>query len=217
MNHHAPISDHDKYNVEMAKSMDEKLFFVNRIRANLWVDFGCADGYLLSRLPDGDMKFGVESNPAQAAIARLHHNVVSSEFWHFAEHIQHYRDKYTTCAIFSLVLHESPELLLQAVNFGFDYIVIRDMGLMDQWRHLETDLNAAFKYPYWGTTSWDREVSEDYFRMGAEGLLYGPDGYNTIYFEHAPVAFHQDRIERDLGLRVEVPTHIKAIWKRNAS
>lgn len=219
MNHHAPINDHRKYNSEMAKSLPEKLFFLDLITADLWVDFGCGDGSVLKAITGCRFKLGIESDARQRYIAES--NSGCAIFESFGQYYPQgflretiNKEGLTTCAIFSSVLHESPELLRQAVDFGFDYIVFRDMALLDQWRDQERDLNATFKYPYWGTPSWDREVGEDYFQLSAEGILRAGEGYRTIYFEHSAVPAIQDRIERDIGVRPETPTHIKAIWKK---
>lgn len=214
MNAHASIADHQKYNAEMAKSLPEKLFFLDRVKADVWVDFGCGDGSVLKVIPEG-ARIGVERDAEQRELCERGH--LHSIFEEFPAHlIREWLQGVpsVTAAIFSSVLHESPELLRQAIAFGFDYIVFRDMALLDQWRDQERDLNAAFKYPYWGTPSWDREVGEDYFQLDAEGILRAGEGYRTIYFEHASVPAIQDRIERDIGVRPDAPTHIKAIWKR---
>jgi hypothetical protein len=45
------VSSHqDRYTDAMAKSLSEKLFFADRVTADIWVDFGCADGRLLESL-----------------------------------------------------------------------------------------------------------------------------------------------------------------------
>lgn len=212
MNHHAPIQDHAQYNAEMAKSLPEKLFFLDKVKADVWVDFGCGDGSVLKALP-GWMKIGVETDPAQRSACYNKGLYAVTEQFHPAW-THAVTEGRTSAAIFSSVLHEAPELLNQVFGFGFDYIVIRDMALLNDWRHLERDLNAAFKLPYWGTPSWEREVGEDYFGISAELVLQAMPGYRTIYFEHSAVPAIQDRIERDIGVRPEAPTHVKAIWKK---
>lgn len=212
MNHHAPIQDYARYNAEMSKALPDKLFFLDHIEADIWVDFGCGDGSLLAEIPGG-VTVGIDNDPHQRSLASQRSSLIHV-FSSLSGIGQPRLPGLTTCAIFSSVLHEAPELLPQAVAFGFDYIVIRDMALLQRWRDKERDLNAAFKLPYWGTPSWDREVGEDYFQLSAELALLAPDGYRTIYFEHSAVPAIQDRIERDLGVRPEAPTHIKAIWRK---
>lgn len=218
MTHHAPIEDHARYNAEMAKSLPDKLFFLDKVKADVWVDFGCGDGSVLGAI-EGGLKIGIDSDAEQLAQCIVAGNSKFG-FYGFGDlapkWVRHLSEGKTTAAIFSSVLHESPELLLQAIDFGFDYIIIRDMALLDCWRDQERDLAAAFKLPYWGTPSWEREVKEDYFQLSAEHVLRGWPlrGYQPIYFEHSAVPAIQDRIERDIGIRPEAPTHIKAIWKK---
>lgn len=48
-----PISNYDSYISDMNKSLQDKLFFVNEVKFDVIVDFGCADGsflYSLSKL-----------------------------------------------------------------------------------------------------------------------------------------------------------------------
>ena len=42
------ITDISHYRKEMAKSMVDKLFFIDQVDVGLIVDFGCADGTMLS-------------------------------------------------------------------------------------------------------------------------------------------------------------------------
>lgn len=44
------ISNYDEYNKGMAKSIDDKLFFINNLDFDVIVDFGCANGVFLSKL-----------------------------------------------------------------------------------------------------------------------------------------------------------------------
>lgn len=209
-----PIRDHATYNAEMAKSLPDKLFFLDKVEASIWVDFGCGDGSLLRAIRERypvSILWGIEADPLQASRAQGKGNWVVPTF---RDYLQLHQLTGKSAAIFSSVLHESPELIQEAIDFGFDYIVIRDMALLGEWRDKERDLSAAFKLPYWGTPSWEREVSEDYFQLSASRLLFAERGYKTIYFEHYAVPAIQDRIENDLGVRPEVPTHVKAIWKR---
>lgn len=44
------ISNYDEYNKGMAKSIDDKLFFISKLDFDVIVDFGCANGVFLSKL-----------------------------------------------------------------------------------------------------------------------------------------------------------------------
>lgn len=45
-----PISDEKSYVSEMGKSYIDKLFFMDKVDPDLVVDFGCADGFILSKI-----------------------------------------------------------------------------------------------------------------------------------------------------------------------
>ncbi len=45
-----PISDQGRYVSQMGKAYIDKLFFMDKVDADLIVDFGCADGFILSKI-----------------------------------------------------------------------------------------------------------------------------------------------------------------------
>lgn len=45
-----PIRDEAKYTKDMTKSFIDKLFFIDLVHADVIVDFGCADGFILSKI-----------------------------------------------------------------------------------------------------------------------------------------------------------------------
>lgn len=60
------IADNDWYNAEMAKSLIDKIFFLDKVDAGMFVDFGCADGILLSfieKVFPGTVLVGFDTNP----------------------------------------------------------------------------------------------------------------------------------------------------------
>lgn len=66
MTAYSEIVDLTKYNALMAKSMMDKLFFVDKIEPDVIVDFGCANGVLLKHIASWmpDSKFvGYDNNP----------------------------------------------------------------------------------------------------------------------------------------------------------
>ncbi|MBY3433000.1 class I SAM-dependent methyltransferase [Rhizobium laguerreae] len=70
--HH--IADNDWYNAEMAKSLIDKIFFLDKVDdAGMFVDFGCANGILLSfieKVFPGSNLVGYDINPEMIAEAK---------------------------------------------------------------------------------------------------------------------------------------------------
>ena len=50
MNGDTPITDLSKYNQSMQKSMIDKIFFMDKVEADVFIDVGCADGALIKFL-----------------------------------------------------------------------------------------------------------------------------------------------------------------------
>lgn len=206
----ASIGDHTLYNEELSKSLPCKLFFLDLIKTRLYVDFGCGDGSILKSIREQQedaILFGVENDPVQFSLA-AQHALVFPTFTHFELGDYEWATK---TAIFSSVLHESPGLLETAVAYEFDYIVIRDMALLPQYRTRERELEAALKEPYRGTPSWEREKEEQYFRLSALAYITRPpEGYEVFHFEHFSIPVIRERLGED------IPTHVKVIYKRTA-
>lgn len=204
-----PIADHDTYNEELSKSLPCKLFFLDHIQTRLYVDFGCGDGAILKAIRERQedaILFGVENDPVQFALS-AQHALVFPTFTHFELGDYEWATK---TAIFSSVLHESPQLLWTAVDHQFDYIVVRDMAILPQYRDRESELEALMKEPYRGTPSWEREDGERYFRLCAlGGLAHPPEGYSVFHYEHFSLPIIRDRLGED------IPTHVKVIYKRH--
>ena len=50
MSDETPIADIDKYNLLMQKSMIDKIYFMDKVEADVFIDVGCADGALIKFL-----------------------------------------------------------------------------------------------------------------------------------------------------------------------
>ncbi|MCV9963960.1 hypothetical protein OIU34_18950 [Pararhizobium sp. BT-229] len=69
--HH--IADNDWYNAEMAKSLIDKIFFLDKVDAGMFVDFGCANGVMLGfieKVFPGSKLVGFDTNPEMIEEAR---------------------------------------------------------------------------------------------------------------------------------------------------
>ena len=74
-------------------------------------------------------------------------------------------------------------------------------------------VHYLLKYKY--TENWEREVHENYVPLTVEGLLkLVPSNYRVVYFDHFTLPYTRWQIERDFGIDLTTPTHIKIILQR---
>jgi len=137
------ILNEQAYNNGMKKSLLDKIFFIDKIDATTFVDYGCADGTLLNYI--GEMfpaykyyGYDISENMIKLANKNKTNNNITftTSFDNILGKISRSTDK--KVLILSSVIHEvyayAPkkdiELFWERVfNSNFDYIVIRDMVL----------------------------------------------------------------------------------------
>lgn len=136
MNFHSPALQVElrAYNASMERSLEDKLFFLGHTAgAMTFVDFGCANGAVLkavSERRERKVLVGVDNHPIQLDIARqkVPGAYLVPSFDHALPYIR--EAKGPRVAIFSSVLHETPDLIRLPAESGlFDFLVIRDMGV----------------------------------------------------------------------------------------
>lgn len=160
MNHVASPNDLATYNMRLRHSMADKVFFLERVPAEVTVfaDFGCADGHLLRELhlhrreqPGGwdGVYVGYDHNPDMIAAAKRNRADGNYEFTAdyamFAARLErHHRQGRKSCLVLSSVVHE---VLSQRPGgfipfwhllgqLGCEYIAIRDMAVeADAFHH----------------------------------------------------------------------------------
>lgn len=134
------IKNFGHYTTEMKKSMLDKIFFLDKIDAEVFVDYGCGDGTMInfmSKLFPETTFFGYDENEEMVTSAILHKNSVNVYFTNERPDpkVMSLRRK-KSALILSSVLHEiySYESRDDINDFWkwvddcqFDYIVIRDM------------------------------------------------------------------------------------------
>lgn len=128
----------NKYNEEMRKSMMDKLFFIDKIDAEVIVDYGCADGtmieFLINMFPE-KRYVGFDNDPKMIEIAqerlKEYNNAVFPYDWN--DDIIKNRKSAVIC---SSLIHEiySYSNVYEIAEFWervsqFDYIAIRDMSV----------------------------------------------------------------------------------------
>jgi SAM-dependent methyltransferase len=158
------ITDVSHYRKEMAKSMVDKLFFIDQIDVNLIVDFGCADGTMLSFIqelrPDIQL-IGYDISQEMIDIANnnkiwngKNKPIFTSDWTEIKNIIQNYKSEGFNCSLtLSSVIHEVysygdeksvAQFWSDIFNTDFDYIVIRDM-LLSKKSHHESQIRDVEK------------------------------------------------------------------------
>lgn len=138
------ISDEKIYVDRMKKSINNKLFFLDKIKKfDTIVDFGCADGAIISEIPNiqNYTVFGIDDNNDMLKLVqenkKLQHGKFFSSIEKFQEYINvNHIDLSNSVLLLSSVLHEVYSYLSKSeisrfwefvFSTGFQHIVIRDM------------------------------------------------------------------------------------------
>lgn len=247
------INDLDTYTSGMKRSIDDKLFFLPYLDdIGSFVDFGCADGTMLSYIheinPDLSLH-GIDNS--KQMLDRCQHLVPDAKTYMRTVPAGKGINYSDSALNLSSVLHElySYSSYEQIADFwrcidmhNYKYIFIRDMcndscsntsfedeiairrnsqysqqlaefeniwgsiGLKRQFVHF------LLKYRY--KTNWDREVQEDYLPVSKHFLLsMFHKGYELVYLEHYTLPFLKKMVEKDFGIQLSEPTHIKMIFR----
>lgn len=142
-----PISDSDVYTVEMAKALVDKAYFLDKVDAGLFVDFGCADGAMLGfidKVFPGVSLVGFDNDEDMIGRARRENpgkGIVYTSSWDEVDQLvrRHRAAGVKSCLVLSSVIHEAHNYLSQADlgamwnrvwggdKASFDYVSIRDM------------------------------------------------------------------------------------------
>lgn len=134
------IPEIGSYNDGMAKSMIDKIYFMDKIDAEVIVDFGCANGVMLKQLAvmfPAHTYMGFDASEKMLELAREDnpHDIFFTTQW--AEMVASIKNtKGKKAIVLSSIIHEVysycsereiAEFWDRVFNTGFDYIVIREM------------------------------------------------------------------------------------------
>ena len=134
------IKNYSQYNSSMKKSLLDKIFFMDKIDAEIIVDYGCADGTLLKFLatlfPEYTyVGFDVDKKMVELAQENCEglDNVAFTDDWFVVKTVAEIEKP--TAVILSSVIHEvyaygtktDVDKVWERVYKYFDYVVIRDM------------------------------------------------------------------------------------------
>lgn len=138
-----PIAEISTYNARMAKSMIDKIYFMDKVEADLFVDYGCADGVMLKSLAQffpGHQYAGYDILPRMVEIAQENNpnGVLFTTDWSAIQQRVQATKKAgrKTVIVLSSIIHEVysycsateiQEFWNRVFESGFDYVVIREM------------------------------------------------------------------------------------------
>lgn len=236
-----PPADTEEYYRRMGSSLEEKLFFLDRIPQDVAVfgDYGCGPEKTILRATvlrrGGCILAALGYEPFAETSDRFPYSIHKT--WStWAERFTTWGRRGKSCLILSSVVHE---VLSQGHTFKdwwskeiaplkADYIVIRDMACdheakaqpAPEWATEKTRadwLQAMLKYRY--TDDIQKEQAEDYFALTAQqwhNYCTIGTGYELVYFDHHSLPYWREQWKKDFDLDIPDPTHIKIILKRKA-
>lgn len=140
------------YRKKMMKSMVDKIYFIDKVEAEVFVDYGCADGAMLHIMQgfSGHELVGFDISEDMLELARKENpDILFSSNW---EDIMNAKKGKTSALVLSSVIHEvyhygsASEIMEfwdRVWNSGFDYVVIRDMMVSRSTSRISNPLSVA--------------------------------------------------------------------------
>jgi SAM-dependent methyltransferase len=146
-----PITDLVRYNLEMSKSMIDKIYFLDKVDANMVVDFGCANGVMLrfiEKMFPGIVLVGYDNDEKMIASAKAESQdssiLFTSDWQDVVDAVAAYKasapsGQNKVCLVLSSVLHEVESYLQEDAKADvyrkvwgedgvvFEYVANRDM------------------------------------------------------------------------------------------
>ncbi len=170
MNEIRPITDISKYNKGMRQSLIDKTYFLDKVEAEIFVDFGCADGILLKYMhnlfPEHDyIGYDLSKEMIEKAQDNLPETIqLFHELKQLSQHLKAIKNGRKTCLILSSVIHEvysysnPKEFWNEIFTLDFDYISIRDMCVSNTCSRPSDPITVARVYQIFDTellTDWE--------------------------------------------------------------
>jgi len=153
------IKDLEVYNSGMKKSLLDKIYFMDKVDAKVFIDYGCADGTLIKFLRDLFPEFtyfGYDISEEMISQAKINNPEIANHFtsdWNFiSDRLPAIRGEGQVAIILSSIIHEvysygtssDVNTFWDRVYGGWDYILIRDM-MPGKSIDRRTDINDVSK------------------------------------------------------------------------
>lgn len=150
------INDIGYYNTEMRKSLIDKAFFLDKVDADIFVDFGCADGALIEfieRMFPDTVCIGYDISKEMLDVARTKTNApLFSDWLALMSYLDSIRENKRVAVICNSLIHEVyaygdqssvAEFWNQIYGSGFDYVIIRDMCVSENVNRKSDPVSVA--------------------------------------------------------------------------
>lgn len=157
-----PIKNLNDYTNKMSLVIQDKLFFIDKIKTSVYIDYGCADGTLLRHLDtiyhDPTIQYvGYDISSEMINLAKSKWAGVGNILFtnNFNEVLDKIQPQEEVTLILSSVLHEilsqgtlQPEFWKQVNQLPLKYIVIRDMAYNPIIANTKLELHLTSKMYY---------------------------------------------------------------------
>ena len=230
-----PISDIESYIQGMEMGYIDKLFFIDKIDPDVIVDFGCADGTILSKvkLLNPNIKligYDLDKNMISSAKSKLGKRSLVTDNW---SEVQEELKKYNRpTLILSSVIHEvysyshSSKIKKfwadQVFGGDFKWICIRDMiPSTEMYKHKHSNfigdvMKVRNKYKMWGTPIGEDDKigisTENYLKSFEE--RWGKISNNYRTFIHFLLKYkYTDNWSREVNENY-VPVTLQTLYKK---
>jgi len=147
------MTDINKYNEEMKKSLIDKIYFIDKIETKFFVDYGCADGTMLKFLAEmfpESVFLGYDNNLEMIELAELDNHFENLTFTNDINKVINLAGLNDVALILSSVLHEiyhahkEDELWYHDIKaIQPKYIVIRDMAVSRTTSRTSDNISVA--------------------------------------------------------------------------
>lgn len=203
------MNDINIYNERMRKSLMDKIFFVDKVDATVFVDFGCADGSMIKLLNSMFPEYyyiGYDNNPEMIRLADSNVNSTNAEFYSDWDKLctslaLNYKGE-KSCLILSSVLHEVEDKagFFDFLNLKlFNYVAIRDMMyeelptsklLMDTiYKQLPDNIKSHFGSEIWYGYNMVQSMFKSYYKENIETEIL--EDYFSFNQNHMLVLQHK--------------------------
>lgn len=139
------------YTAQMGASLEDKLFFLPFVQADVYVDIGCADGQMMDKVArTGAHTVGFDLCPKACALARDKGHVVFDAWGDLLAHLALFQGQHIAL-LASSVIHEiyayggvsAGDTFWDRVNTGpWKTVIVRDMAVLRETRHRQNTILA---------------------------------------------------------------------------
>lgn len=212
------------YNDRMRKSILDKIFFLDKIDASVFIDFGCADGSMIrvmSEMYPENIYIGYDNNHDMVKLAERNltdkiNCFIFSDWSQLLNYITEIYNSHKKCLILSSVLHEveNKSEFFDFLKLGhFDYLAIRDMMFIDMTNSNKPSIfSLSGIYHKLPVVIRDRLNSKNLY---PENMIQG--AFKSYYMENIDTEINEDYFSfTELEMKkLETSQNLSVIYKHH--